>query len=175
VWVWNRAVAWHSQRGRKPGKMEQRLCRPTGPGFGKPAVLILDHGMVKPSMIRVFRVLCFWLSLELYLSQAGLQLLCRISGSAHEVCGSVFIAILDPIPLDSFGRFSFSQQGLSSSFYHGDTVLCCFSSKGFKLLHSTIAILHHGQEIRVFSRIYGMSHNEPVNLIGIKSHAHGVL
>jgi hypothetical protein len=33
--------------------------------------------------------LCFWLSLELYLSQVCLHLLGRVSGSAHEVCSSV--------------------------------------------------------------------------------------
>jgi hypothetical protein len=49
VWVWNRAVAWHSLRGRKSGRMEQRLCRPMGQGFGRPAVLLLDRGVVKTS------------------------------------------------------------------------------------------------------------------------------
>jgi hypothetical protein len=43
---------------------------------------------------------CFWLSLELYLSQTCLQLLRRISGSAHEVCGSVSIAIFTNIILN---------------------------------------------------------------------------
>jgi hypothetical protein len=44
----------------------------------------------------VFRVLCFWLSLVLFLSQVCLQLLSRVSGSgAHEVCGSVSVTILD--------------------------------------------------------------------------------
>jgi hypothetical protein len=33
--------------GGEPGRMEQRLCRPTGRGFG-PAVLVLDRGVVKP-------------------------------------------------------------------------------------------------------------------------------
>jgi hypothetical protein len=30
VWVWLRAVAWHSLRGGEPGRTEQQLCRPTG-------------------------------------------------------------------------------------------------------------------------------------------------
>jgi hypothetical protein len=51
VCVWIRAVAWHSQRGREPGRMEQRLCRTMGWGFGSPALLLLDHGVVKPSKI----------------------------------------------------------------------------------------------------------------------------
>jgi hypothetical protein len=52
--------------------------------------------MEKPSTISGFRVLYFWLSLVLYLSQACLHLLTRVSGlGAHEVCGSVSIAILD--------------------------------------------------------------------------------
>jgi hypothetical protein len=81
-----------------------------GWGFGRPAVLLLDPGMVKPSMISVFRVLCFWLSLELYLSQACLQLLCRISGSeAHEVCGSVSIAILDLLLVWLLSHFIFNK------------------------------------------------------------------
>jgi hypothetical protein len=33
------------------GRMEQRLCRPTEQGFGRLAVLLLDHGMEKPSTI----------------------------------------------------------------------------------------------------------------------------
>jgi hypothetical protein len=49
--------------------MEQRFCRPTGWGFGLPAVLLLDGGMEKPSTISGFRMLCFWLFLVLYLSQ----------------------------------------------------------------------------------------------------------
>jgi hypothetical protein len=81
-------MAWHSQRGGEPGRMEQRLCRPVGREFGRAAILILDGGVVKPFSY-------FWLSLELYLSQVCLQLLFRISGSAHEVCGSVSITILD--------------------------------------------------------------------------------
>jgi hypothetical protein len=44
VWVWCRAVAWHSLRGGEP-------CRPTGQGFGRPAVLLLDSGVEKPSTI----------------------------------------------------------------------------------------------------------------------------
>jgi hypothetical protein len=51
VWVWNRAVAWCSLRDGEPGRTEQQLCRPMGRGFGRPAVLILDRGVVKPSMI----------------------------------------------------------------------------------------------------------------------------
>jgi hypothetical protein len=95
VWVWNRVVAWHIQRGREPSRTEQWLCRPMGWGFGRLAVLILDCGVVKPSTVLVCRVPCFWLSVELYLSQACLQLLRRISESAHEVCGSVSVTILD--------------------------------------------------------------------------------
>jgi hypothetical protein len=49
--VLSRAVAWHSLRVREPGRMEQQLCRPMGQGFSRPAVLLLDHGMEKPSMI----------------------------------------------------------------------------------------------------------------------------
>jgi hypothetical protein len=51
VWVWHRAVAWSSPRGREPSRKEQRLCRPMGRGFGRPAVLLLACGMVKPSTI----------------------------------------------------------------------------------------------------------------------------
>jgi hypothetical protein len=49
VWVWHRVVAWHSLRGGENGRMEQRLCRPMGQGFDRLAVLILDHGVMKPS------------------------------------------------------------------------------------------------------------------------------
>jgi hypothetical protein len=51
VWDWCGAVAWHSPRGREPGRMEQQLCRPMGQGFGRPAILLLDHGMEKPYTI----------------------------------------------------------------------------------------------------------------------------
>jgi hypothetical protein len=51
VWVWNRAMAWHSPGSGELGRMEQWLCRPTGQGFGRRAVLISDHGVVKPSTI----------------------------------------------------------------------------------------------------------------------------
>jgi hypothetical protein len=51
VWVWHRAVAWCSLRGGELGRTEQQLCRPTGQGFGRSAVLLLDPGVVKPSMI----------------------------------------------------------------------------------------------------------------------------
>jgi hypothetical protein len=51
VWAWHRAVASLSQRGRKPGRTEQQPCRPTGQGFGRPAVRILDCGVVKTSTI----------------------------------------------------------------------------------------------------------------------------
>jgi hypothetical protein len=44
VWVWHRAVAWHSLRGGE-------LCRPMGWGFCRPAVLLLDSGVEKPSTI----------------------------------------------------------------------------------------------------------------------------
>jgi hypothetical protein len=45
VWV------WCSLRGGDPGRMEQQLCRPMGWGFGRLAVLLLDHGVEKPSTI----------------------------------------------------------------------------------------------------------------------------
>jgi hypothetical protein len=48
--------------------MQQRFCRPIEQGFGRLAVLLLDGGMEKSSTISGFRVLCFWLSLVLYLS-----------------------------------------------------------------------------------------------------------
>jgi hypothetical protein len=65
-------------------------------GIYRPAVLLLDGGVEKSSTISGFRVLCFWLFLVLYLSQACLQLLSRVSGLGdHEVCGSLSIAILD--------------------------------------------------------------------------------
>jgi hypothetical protein len=51
MWVWSRAVAWCNPRGGEPGRMEQRLCRSTGWRFGRPAVLILDHSVVKPPII----------------------------------------------------------------------------------------------------------------------------
>jgi hypothetical protein len=50
VWV-RTAVAWHSLSGGEPSRMEQRLCSPMGQGFGRLAVLLLDHGVVKPSTI----------------------------------------------------------------------------------------------------------------------------
>jgi hypothetical protein len=74
------AVAWHSPRGGKPGKMEWRLCRPLGERFGRPTVLLLDHGVEKLSMIYEFRVLCFWLTLVLYLSQACLHFMAECLG-----------------------------------------------------------------------------------------------
>jgi hypothetical protein len=67
VWIWHMVRAWHSQRGKDPGVggawiwhslsggepsgAEQRLCRPMGWGLGRPAVLSLDCGIEKPSMI----------------------------------------------------------------------------------------------------------------------------
>jgi hypothetical protein len=51
VWVWHRAVDCHSPRGREPSRTEQQLCRPIGKGFGRPAVLLLDRGVMKPSTI----------------------------------------------------------------------------------------------------------------------------
>jgi hypothetical protein len=51
AWVWCRAVVWHSPRGGGPGRMELQVCRPMGQGFGRPAVLLLDCGMKKPSTI----------------------------------------------------------------------------------------------------------------------------
>jgi hypothetical protein len=51
VWVWCGAMAWHSSRVREPGRMERRLCRPMGQGFGRPAIVLLDRGMEKPSVI----------------------------------------------------------------------------------------------------------------------------
>jgi hypothetical protein len=51
VWVWCRAMAWHSPRSRDPSRTEQWLCRSMGWRFGRLAVLLLDHGMEKPSMI----------------------------------------------------------------------------------------------------------------------------
>jgi hypothetical protein len=51
AWFHCRAVVWRSLRVREPGRMEQQLCRPMGWGFGSPAVLLLDHGMEKPSTI----------------------------------------------------------------------------------------------------------------------------
>jgi hypothetical protein len=51
VWVWCGAVACSSLRGGETGRMEQQLCRPMGWGFGRLAVLVLDHGVEKPSMI----------------------------------------------------------------------------------------------------------------------------
>jgi hypothetical protein len=51
VWVWCRAVAQCSLSGGKPSRTEQQLCRPTGQGFGRPAVLLLDYGVEKSSSI----------------------------------------------------------------------------------------------------------------------------
>jgi hypothetical protein len=51
VWVWNRAVAWHSTRGKEPLRTGQRLCSPMELELGRLAVLILDCGVVKPSTI----------------------------------------------------------------------------------------------------------------------------
>jgi hypothetical protein len=51
AWVQRGAVAWHSLRCGEPGRMEQWLCSPTGQGFGRLAVLVLDHGVKKPSTI----------------------------------------------------------------------------------------------------------------------------
>jgi hypothetical protein len=51
VWVWRRAMAWHSPRSGELGRMEQWLCRPMGQGFGRLAVLLLDCGVEKSSMI----------------------------------------------------------------------------------------------------------------------------
>jgi hypothetical protein len=51
AWMGWGAVAQHSPRGRKPGRAEQWLCRPMGQKLGRSALLLLDHGMEKPSMI----------------------------------------------------------------------------------------------------------------------------
>jgi hypothetical protein len=51
AWIQCGAVAWHSRRGREPGGVEQQLCRLMGWGVGRQAVLLLDHGMEKPSRI----------------------------------------------------------------------------------------------------------------------------
>jgi hypothetical protein len=51
AWVRCGAVAWSSLKGREASRREQRLCRPTGWGFGRTAVLLLDHGVEKPSTI----------------------------------------------------------------------------------------------------------------------------
>jgi hypothetical protein len=51
AWIQVRVVAQHSPRGREPGRAEQQLCRPMGQENGRPAVLLLDHGMEKPSTI----------------------------------------------------------------------------------------------------------------------------
>jgi hypothetical protein len=51
VRVWCGTVAWCSQRGGEPGRAEQWLCRPMGREFTRPAVLLLDRGMEKPSTI----------------------------------------------------------------------------------------------------------------------------
>jgi hypothetical protein len=67
VWIWHRAWAWCSPRGREPDGVEQWLWRPTGWRLGKLAVLLLDCGVEKLFMIYGFRVLYFWLSLVLNL------------------------------------------------------------------------------------------------------------
>jgi hypothetical protein len=51
VWVWHGAEAWRSPKGGEPSRMEQQLCRPMGRGFGRPAVVLLDRGVEKPSTI----------------------------------------------------------------------------------------------------------------------------
>jgi hypothetical protein len=51
AWIRHGAVAWCSPRGREPGGVEQQLCRPMGWGLGRPAVLLLDRGVEKPSVI----------------------------------------------------------------------------------------------------------------------------
>jgi hypothetical protein len=50
-WIHWGSVVWCHPRGGKPGRMEQQLWRPTGWGFGRPAVLLLDHCVEKPSTI----------------------------------------------------------------------------------------------------------------------------
>jgi hypothetical protein len=40
-----------SLRGGEPGRTEQWFFRPTEWGFARPAIVLLDHGMKKPSMI----------------------------------------------------------------------------------------------------------------------------
>jgi hypothetical protein len=51
AWVWHEPVALSGPSRGEPSRMEQWLCRPTGQGFGRPAMLLLDHGVEKPSMI----------------------------------------------------------------------------------------------------------------------------
>jgi hypothetical protein len=51
AWIRHRAVARCSPRGREPSGAEQQLCRPMGWELGRLAVLLLDRGMEKPSMI----------------------------------------------------------------------------------------------------------------------------
>jgi hypothetical protein len=51
VWIQCGAVAWCRLRGGEPSGAEQQLCRPTGWGLGRLAVLLLDCGMEKPSMM----------------------------------------------------------------------------------------------------------------------------
>jgi hypothetical protein len=46
-----RAGAWWGLRGREPGGAEQWLHGPMGWELGEPAVLLVDRGVEKPSMI----------------------------------------------------------------------------------------------------------------------------
>jgi hypothetical protein len=65
AWSWVPALL----QGQRASGVEQHLCRPKGQGLDRLAVLLLDRGIEKPSMILGFRMPCFQLSLVLYLSQ----------------------------------------------------------------------------------------------------------
>jgi hypothetical protein len=45
------AGAWWSQRDREPGEVEQQIHRLMVWGLGLMAVLLVDHGVEKPSTI----------------------------------------------------------------------------------------------------------------------------
>jgi hypothetical protein len=70
---------------------------PKGQGLGRPVVLLLDHGVEKPSTILGFRVQYLQLSLgalpQPNMSPAFQQSLVY---GAHELCSSVQVDILDP-------------------------------------------------------------------------------
>jgi hypothetical protein len=51
AWIWHETGAQHGLRGREPGRVEWQLHKPIGRGTGRPAVLLLGHGMEKPSTI----------------------------------------------------------------------------------------------------------------------------
>jgi hypothetical protein len=47
------AEAWQDLRGREPGRLEHLLQGLMGWGLGRPAVLLVDHGVEKPSTLNI--------------------------------------------------------------------------------------------------------------------------